>query len=126
MGAEMCIRDRSHPVWVRGLKSLLRYLLRCWSSVAPRVGAWIEIMRPSIRSALSAVAPRVGAWIEIITIVISFPRMPVAPRVGAWIEIGLSCNKANILYVAPRVGGASARKSLIIRGLPHLLYVTSV
>ncbi len=36
---------KSHPVWVRGLKSLLVCdVVKCWR-VAPRVGAWIEICK---------------------------------------------------------------------------------
>ena len=34
-----------------------------------------------------AVAPREGAWIEIMHARDSSPRHPVAPREGAWIEI---------------------------------------
>ena len=36
---------------------------------------------------LSSVAPLVGAWIEISRQSASFDRSPVAPLVGAWIEI---------------------------------------
>ena len=78
--------------------------------VAPRVGAWIEILKGNLAGALGNVAPRVGAWIEIYLgmmikndIDASLPvrerglkcgnmychktRLIVAPRVGAWIEI---------------------------------------
>ena len=34
-----------------------------------------------------AVAPRVGAWIEILWLYSNRRRVNVAPRVGAWIEI---------------------------------------
>ena len=34
--------DRSHPVWVRGLKHCLYMNTCCSHKVAPRVGAWIE------------------------------------------------------------------------------------
>ena len=34
--------------------------------VAPRVGAWIEMIYGGIRIARQWVAPRVGAWIEIV------------------------------------------------------------
>ena len=36
------IFDKSHPVWVRGLKLALLLLLKIPLDVAPRVGAWIE------------------------------------------------------------------------------------
>ena len=36
------------------------------NSVAPLVGAWIEIMYGVSSNYLSGVAPLVGAWIEII------------------------------------------------------------
>ena len=36
-------------------------------AVAPRVGAWIEIVSRCSGAAASIVAPRVGAWIEIYT-----------------------------------------------------------
>ncbi len=35
-------RQLSHPVWVRGLKLLAFVTLGDWMPVAPRVGAWIE------------------------------------------------------------------------------------
>ena len=34
------------------------------SSVAPRVGAWIETLIADKEAQLAEVAPRVGAWIE--------------------------------------------------------------
>ncbi len=40
------------------------------------------------------VAPRVGAWIEMIQTSGDYRRMIVAPRVGAWIEITLSLSVA--------------------------------
>ena len=52
------------------------------------MGAWIEISVVSLLLKLLTVAPRVGAWIEIFfkpcNLGIS---ISVAPRVGAWIEI---------------------------------------
>ena len=35
------------------------------TTVAPLVGAWIEIVSPFANNALFVVAPLVGAWIEI-------------------------------------------------------------
>ena len=78
-------------------------------TVAPFVGAWIEITNLFCFFVIQAVAPFVGAWIEISVILantIVFPSLPswerglkslqvdltgvgvqVAPFVGAWIEI---------------------------------------
>ena len=50
------------------------------------------------------VAPRVGAWIEILLTVDEYREYRVAPRVGAWIEILSSCNVLSCIFVAPRVG----------------------
>ena len=81
------------------------------TGVAPRVGAWIEMIGTGTINGAIEVAPRVGAWIEITsfpsissTYITSHPvwvlglklstqahisnTMRVAPRVGAWIEIG--------------------------------------
>ena len=76
----------SLPAWERGLKWLLRDGAET-HDVAPRVGAWIEILSPERPERRVPVAPRVGAWIEIVFS--GFSRIPhsVAPRVGAWIEI---------------------------------------
>ena len=41
-------------------------MLRYWKSVAPFVGAWIEIDMAAVIEWLDYVAPFVGAWIEII------------------------------------------------------------
>ena len=54
----------SHPVWVRGLKLVLRVNYHTADVVAPRVGAWIETLGFFRDFLLSLVAPRVGAWIE--------------------------------------------------------------
>ena len=65
-------------------------------TVAPLVGAWIEISNVILVVLLYLVAPLVGAWIEISEAppIISFP--PVAPLVGAWIEIYISVTIYNI------------------------------
>ena len=56
-------------------------------SVAPLVGAWIEIFAPSVLIVEDKVAPLVGAWIEInLTDTARFCQ-EVAPLVGAWIEM---------------------------------------
>ena len=59
-------------------------------AVAPRVGAWIEILTKEPDVGTDVVAPRVGAWIEIIVFKPTGGFGIVAPRVGAWIEISPS------------------------------------
>ena len=54
----------SHPVWVRGLKRHICHMAQLSSSVAPRVGAWIETIYAKAVELKEQVAPRVGAWIE--------------------------------------------------------------
>ena len=56
-------------------------------TVAPYVGAWIEITTPSTKTAVRLVAPYVGAWIEIFWPIFIKQQRVVAPYVGAWIEI---------------------------------------
>ena len=112
--------------WERGLK--FRYLIELadWSSVAPLVGAWIEISYKScmILSACASllswerglkynvvalvasddVAPLVGAWIEIFMTSGSSGSSVVAPLVGAWIEIFMLSSTFFWSSVAPLVG----------------------
>ena len=56
-------------------------------SVAPFVGAWIEINCDVRIHNVYYVAPFVGAWIEICSLVVVTPGVVVAPFVGAWIEM---------------------------------------
>ncbi len=55
--------------------------------VAPRAGAWIEIISDSVKAYRYCVAPRAGAWIEILANNLAALVSSVAPRAGAWIEI---------------------------------------
>ena len=55
--------------------------------VAPRAGAWIEILPVRKPLAKYPVAPRAGAWIEMLNIRATPEYPDVAPRAGAWIEI---------------------------------------
>ena len=60
-------------MWVRGLKYRVLFWLSILPCVAPRVGAWIEILKLILCViAVSLVAPRVGAWIEIANTLKSF------------------------------------------------------
>ena len=56
-------------------------------TVAPFVGAWIEIAALEAQLEAEDVAPFVGAWIEIHSFVVFKQHHFVAPFVGAWIEI---------------------------------------
>ena len=55
----------SLPSWERGLKSTGDKQLKLPWSVAPLVGAWIEITVVNFDENGIPVAPLVGAWIEI-------------------------------------------------------------
>ena len=79
----------SLPSWERGLKYTVNGSLCLATTVAPFVGAWIEIYQYPSMNALPFVAPFVGAWIEIMYQKDISQRTYVAPFVGAWIEIGI-------------------------------------
>ena len=59
--------SKSHPTWVRGLKSTVISVTGGQIVVAPYMGAWIEIdvIVPEVFNPY--VAPYMGAWIEIFT-----------------------------------------------------------
>ena len=78
----------SHPLWVRGLKS--RVGIGCFLAitVAPFMGAWIEI----IVGLVFLVCPYLShpLWVRGLKYLESFlspPAKSVAPFMGAWIEI---------------------------------------
>ena len=60
-----------------------------YRTVAPFVGAWIEIEPSLAYTAVIIVAPFVGAWIEISRFPGPRNHRRVAPFVGAWIEIAM-------------------------------------
>ena len=90
------------------------------------MGAWIEILSMRIDTNQETVAPLVGAWIEIqktqkqmqrrlsllswerglkfIIATVIPHRVTVAPLVGAWIEMAYSDKITGGFYVAPLVG----------------------
>ena len=55
--------------------------------VAPRAGAWIEMVIWTKCFISQTVAPRAGAWIEMPEASNQAAGTTVAPRAGAWIEI---------------------------------------
>ena len=57
------------------------------ATVAPLVGAWIEMYHAGCSRWKGMVAPLVGAWIEIDKVVSIDLNVTVAPLVGAWIEM---------------------------------------
>ena len=73
--------------WERGLKFSYQKVSHTLYTVAPLVGAWIEILYMQHLTIWENVAPLVGAWIEIIHKTESMIRAKVAPLVGAWIEM---------------------------------------
>ena len=117
----------SHPVWVRGLKSIYCLLNRPRPAVAPRVGAWIEILfcrkqnltkltsHPVwVRGLKFGRRTRGGTgtqshpvWVRGLKFLPPdkcYRRSLVAPRVGAWIEIYILSPIVIANSVAPRVG----------------------
>ena len=70
-------------------------------SVAPLVGAWIEILPVKKEAILQVVAPLVGAWIEILLGAVVSGAAAVAPLVGAWIEIFSTAFSNDILVSLP-------------------------
>ncbi len=100
----------SLPLWERGLKfkdGRMKWL----KSVAPLVGAWIEIELLLCETDIQLVAPLVGAWIEIYNLRIDNRIDCVAPLVGAWIEIYFLNNEGTTIVSLP----------LWERGLKYLL-----
>ena len=94
----------SLPSWERGLKYLGKHFKNTGNTVAPLVGAWIEIVTNLLSLPENDVAPLVGAWIEIFVVSIRFWVACVAPLVGAWIEIVRIVKDRYWLPVAPLVG----------------------
>ena len=80
-------REESLPSWERGLKSDSKMPLGHLKSVAPLVGARIEIDPFRSRCGPVNVAPLVGARIEMSYAACGSSTLPVAPLVGARIEI---------------------------------------
>ena len=62
---QVICRYTSLPSWERGLKSRIVCVYSLSDSVAPLVGAWIEIQLTGFVRVKDIVAPHVGAWIEI-------------------------------------------------------------
>ena len=56
--------SRSHPTWVRGLKLIKPLHPMTRPTVAPYMGAWIEILPTNLLGWCNDVAPYMGAWIE--------------------------------------------------------------
>ena len=73
-------------------------------TVAPHVGAWIEITLLLRMLCVYLVAPHVGAWIQMIGQPRKMVWWWVAPHVGAWIEININDGDMNNYLVAPHVG----------------------
>ena len=91
----------SLPSWERGLKLSRNTRMNRSMSVAPLVGAWIEILPVKKEAILQVVAPLVGAWIEILLGAVVSGAAAVAPLVGAWIEIFSTAFSNDILVSLP-------------------------
>ena len=66
------IHESSLPSWERGLKLLFVSGTLYLKTVAPLVGAWIEIVIFYRNGKHCRVAPLVGAWIEIFLFIVMF------------------------------------------------------
>ena len=73
----------------RGLKCRMIDGKTVDDTVAPFVGAWIEMLEDLEWNVDDDVAPFVGAWIEILLLNFELVRVGVAPFIGAWIEISV-------------------------------------
>ena len=78
------------------MKSRIVCVYSLSDSVAPLVGAWIEIQLTGFVRVKDIVAPLVGAWIEILLGAVVSGAAAVAPLVGAWIEIIIQTPKTDI------------------------------
>ena len=79
----------SLPLWERGLKSIYEVLVTSLDSVAPLVGAWIEIR--AVALLVTYTLPSLPLWERGLKYISPFQkaRYRVAPLVGAWIEMFL-------------------------------------
>ena len=73
-------------MWVRGLKHASKGGRIKGSSVAPRVGAWIETPSSPDDLKLSESHPVWVRGLKLVLVAEQFLSCRVAPRVGAWIE----------------------------------------
>ena len=88
----------------RGLKCRMIDGKTVDDTVAPFVGAWIEMLEDLEWNVDDDVAPFVGAWIEITGLNSTDSNLHVAPFVGAWIEILEGLGRTLKQDVAPFVG----------------------
>ena len=90
----------SHPVWVRGLKRP-QFGRFPSTTVAPRVGAWIETELWTNDKKIKYLSHPV--WVrglKRMALLHHSPMRTVAPRVGAWIETLV--NVASIFWIVCR------------------------
>ena len=106
-----CRFAESHPMWVRGLKLSCRVLTHHQAHVASYVGAWIETKRNTRNNCKTGVASYVGAWIETNNITLTITSISVASYVGAWIET----------TVCHAIRPMSVSHPMWVRGLKHRL-----
>ena len=58
------LQSASHPVWVCGLKQVVRYGKAKEQTVTPCMGVWIETLCPVSICEAWGVTPCMGVWIE--------------------------------------------------------------
>ena len=78
----------SLPVWGRGLKSEQAKIVNIPASVAPRVGAWIEIDdKEKYYAGRGGRSPSGGRGLKFVPKRRGMFCASVAPHMGAWIEL---------------------------------------
>ena len=78
--------EKSHPVWVCGLKRDHSILIYCRYGVTPCMGVWIETSAPICCLTRARVTPCMGVWIETQPMQSWYHQAQVTPCMGVWIE----------------------------------------
>ena len=76
----------SHPVWVCGLKQLVKCGKCPACEVTPCMGVWIETEAVTAFNQTTLVTPCMGVWIETLMDFADSVSPEVTPCMGVWIE----------------------------------------
>ena len=80
------LQSASHPVWVCGLKQVVRSGKAKEQTVTPCMGVWIETGFHPYLPLHYLVTPCMGVWIETLCPVSICKAWGVTPCMGVWIE----------------------------------------
>ena len=78
--------QRSHPVWVCGLKLIYPFGTAKVDRVTPCMGVWIETPECPKLPGWKPVTPCMGVWIETQEKSVTLLHKLVTPCMGVWIE----------------------------------------